>query len=155
MRGAILAVVTATVLVGCVSQLDETSPTSTPGSAVSSGIPLAPAETAFPNTQTPVAPTQTGAPSPEGTGSIVYILDSNVWVAAPDGSMARAVTSNGTADDPYHDPSQADDGTIFVLQGETAMHRLDRSGNDLADGVRLPTLENGRASCRERVSLTV
>ena len=140
MRGAILAVVTATLLVGCVSQLAETAPTSTPGSAVSSGIPSAPTETAFPNTQTPGAPTQTDSPSSDGTGSIVYILDSNVWVAAPDGSMARAITSNGTADDAYHDPSQADDGTIFVLKGAASMHRLDRAGNDLAGDVRLPTL---------------
>ncbi len=105
-------------------------------------MPSAAADSALPSIQTSGAPTQTGAP-PDGTGSIVYILDSNVWLAAPDGSVPRAVTSNGTEDDPYHDPSQADDGTIFVLKGDASMHRLDRAGNDLAGEVRLPTLENG------------
>ena len=45
--------------------------------------------------------------------SIVFIKDKNVWVANPDGTAARAVTSDG-ASSKYWSPSQADDGTIAV-----------------------------------------
>lgn len=42
-------------------------------------------------------------------GSIVYVKDGNVWVARPDGSEARALTTGGTPQTPYGSPSQADD----------------------------------------------
>src|SRR5687767_369714 len=45
--------------------------------------------------------------------SIVFIKDKNLWVANPDGSSARAITSDG-AQSAYWSPSQADDGTIAV-----------------------------------------
>ncbi len=44
--------------------------------------------------------------------SIVFVKDSNVWVASPDGSNQRQLTRDGTADFPYRSPSQADDGTV-------------------------------------------
>jgi WD40-like Beta Propeller Repeat len=44
--------------------------------------------------------------------SIVFVKDSNVWVASPDGSNQRQLTRDGTGDFPYRSPSQADDGTV-------------------------------------------
>lgn len=44
--------------------------------------------------------------------SIVFVKDANIWVASPDGSNLRQLTRDGTADQPYRSPSQADDGTV-------------------------------------------
>ncbi|MBI5106919.1 MAG: hypothetical protein HZB46_18385 [Solirubrobacterales bacterium] len=62
--------------------------------------------------------------------SLVYLKDGNVWVSAPDGSQARALTSGA---DPkllatqYSSPSQADDGTVVALQGDR-LAIIDRGG---------------------------
>ena len=69
--------------------------------------------------------------------SIVFTKDANVWVAAPDGSGQRAVTTDGSAAAPYSDPSQADDGTILARRG-TQLLRIDRQGNAL--GPAMPTV---------------
>jgi hypothetical protein len=85
------------------------------------------------------------APNPvaSGAGSIVFIKADDVWLAAPDGSAARQLTHDGSQTG-YHDPSQAPDGSIFVLQGRSQLVRLDRSsGTPLGAAVTLPTLENG------------
>lgn len=58
--------------------------------------------------------------------SIVYEKDGNVWLANPDGSGQRQVTTAGG----YSRPSQADDGTIIAAK-DSVLHRLDRSGNVL------------------------
>jgi hypothetical protein len=100
-----------------------------------------PASAAVP-TSTPGGSTPSGNGS-GGSGSIVYIVQSNVWLAATDGSSPRQLTTDGSDAQGYRDPSQADDGTIFVLKGERALYRLDRSGAALTPPVTLPTLENG------------
>ena len=64
--------------------------------------------------------------------SIVYIKDHNVWIANPDGSGARSVTTDGTSDWPYRSPSQADNGTISAGHG-TDIVQLDQQGNELAE----------------------
>jgi len=51
---------------------------------------------------------------PVFAASLVYIKDGNVWIATPDGTTKRQVTTDGTPDAPYYSPSQADDGTIFA-----------------------------------------
>jgi hypothetical protein len=100
------------------------------------------------------APTAATTPSSErsptpavngssGLGTVVYILDANVWLSAPDGSGSRRLTNDGTEDDNYHDPSQADDGTIWVVKGASALHHLDRDGHGVTTPVTLPTLEHG------------
>ena len=66
-------------------------------------------------------------PAAARADSIVYTKDTDVWVAAPDGSRARAVTHGGG----YASPSQADDGTILVQRG-TRFVRLSRRGRTLA-----------------------
>jgi hypothetical protein len=79
----------------------------------------------------------------EGTGSLVYIADFNVWLAAPDGTAARQLTTDGTHANAYHDPSQSDDGRIFALRGTRTLVQLDRQGQPLAAPVSLNALENG------------
>ena len=56
--------------------------------------------------------------------SIVYEKDGNVWLANPDGSGQRQVTTAGG----YSKPTQADDGTIIAVK-DSLLHRLDRNGN--------------------------
>lgn len=46
------------------------------------------------------------------TGSIVYVKDHNVWLANADGTGEYQVTEDGTYEQPWRSPSQADDGTI-------------------------------------------
>jgi hypothetical protein len=55
--------------------------------------------------------------------SIVYEKDGNVWLANPDGSGQRQVTTAGG----YGRPSQADDGTIIAAK-DSVLHHLSRSG---------------------------
>jgi hypothetical protein len=52
------------------------------------------------------------APAAASADSIAYTKDNDVWLAKPDGSGAHRVTTDGTPDQRYHSPSQADDGTI-------------------------------------------
>lgn len=49
-------------------------------------------------------------------GSLVYVKDANVWLAADDGSAQVAVTTDGTPENPYVSPSQSDDGTIVAAR---------------------------------------
>ena len=55
--------------------------------------------------------------------SIVYEKGGNVWLANPDGSGQRQVTTAGG----YGRPSQADAGTIVAAK-DAVLHRLSRSG---------------------------
>lgn len=57
-------------------------------------------------------------PAPAAADSLVFIKDGNVWLSNPDGSGQYQVTQDGTADNPYMSPSQADDGTIVVARDE-------------------------------------
>src|SRR4029079_13369879 len=75
--------------------------------------------------------------------SIVYIRDGNVWLASPDGITNRQCTADGTADDPYRDPTQSDAGVILALRGQASMYRFGRDGTALASPVRLTALDNG------------
>ena len=67
------------------------------------------------------------AAAPAAADSLVYVKDSNVWSARPDGSEQRRLTTDGTPQDPYSSPSQADDGTIVAVRG-TRLHKLDPQG---------------------------
>lgn len=67
-------------------------------------------------------------PTAARADSIVYRQGSDVWVAEPDGSAARQVTTGGG----YQSPTQANDGTILVQRG-TRFLRLDRSGRVLSE----------------------
>jgi hypothetical protein len=66
-------------------------------------------------------------PAAASADSIVYTKGTDVWLAKPDGSSARPVTSGGG----YLSPTQADDGTILAQRG-TRFVRMTRSGRPLA-----------------------
>jgi hypothetical protein len=80
------------------------------------------------------------SPAVASADSIVYIKDSNVWLAKPDGTGSYQVTTDGTAEHPYRSPSQADDGTIAVGHGERIL-RMRQNGAVLND-LDPPTLMN-------------
>jgi hypothetical protein len=72
--------------------------------------------------------------APASADSIVFVKDHNVWSSGTDGSGARAVTRDGTADQPYSSPSQDDRGVIAAAHGY-AIVRLDRTGRKLSQFV--------------------
>ena len=80
---------------------------------------------------------------PAWAGSIVFIKDSNVWIANDDGTGQRQVTGDGTADDAYSAPSQADDGTIVALKDNYKIHRMRQNGEPLNEPFTPPA---GRAT---------
>jgi len=130
--GTFAALLTAIFAAGCV-QVAQPSPTaSLPSSSPAVEPPVA---------TPPVSSFGTTA-SPSAGGSIVFVRDSDIWLAAPDGSGARQLTTDG-GEVGYHDPSQAPDGSIFALRGTNQLHHLDRNGQPIADPVTLITLENG------------
>jgi len=81
-----------------------------------------------------------------GTGtaqasSLVYIKDYNVWLANPDGTGQRQITTDGFKELPYESPSQADDGTILAGRG-LKFAKFDRQGNRI--GPLLPSILVGK-----------
>src|SRR6185436_12809157 len=85
------------------------------------------------------------AAAPAAADSIVYVKDANVWSARPDGSDQHRLTSDGTAQDPYSSPSQADDGTIVAVRG-SRFTKLDRQGRVLGRMDSLLTKSPGGAA---------
>lgn len=78
---------------------------------------------------------------PAHASSLVYIKDYNVWVANPDGTGQRQLTTDGFKELPYESPSQADDGTILAGRGLKFV-KLDRQGNRI--GPLLPSILVGK-----------
>ena len=72
---------------------------------------------------------------------LVYIKDHNVWLANPDGTGQRQLTTDGFKDLPYESPSQADDGTILAGRGLKFV-KLDRQGKRI--GALLPSILVGK-----------
>ncbi|HJQ05402.1 MAG TPA: hypothetical protein VJ872_08160 [Nocardioides sp.] len=64
------------------------------------------------------------------TGTIVFIKSYDVWVSRPDGTGARALTTDGTADAPYDHPSISATGVIAAMKGGTIV-RLRQDGTVL------------------------
>ena len=73
--------------------------------------------------------------------SLVYVKDYNVWLANPDGTGARQLTTDGFKELPYESPSQADDGTILAGRGLKFV-KLDRQGHQI--GPLLPSILVGK-----------
>jgi hypothetical protein len=67
------------------------------------------------------------APAAARADSITHLRDGDIWVAEPDGSAARAVTTGGG----YGSPSQSDSGVIAAAKGDQVV-LLDRRGARLA-----------------------
>jgi hypothetical protein len=78
---------------------------------------------------------------PAHASSLVYIKDHNVWLANPDGTGQRQLTTDGFKELPYESPSQADDGTILAGRGLRFV-KLDRQGNRI--GPLLPSILVGK-----------
>lgn len=57
-----------------------------------------------------------GASGTAAADSLVFIKEDNVWLSEPDGTGQYQVTLDGSADNPYESPSQADDGTIVAAR---------------------------------------
>lgn len=87
-----------------------------------------------------------GAASAQAS-SIVYINGGNVWLANPDGSGARKVSTGGG----YTSPSQADDGTIVAAHGSSNLVRMDRHGHQLP-GPGVPPTPGGSGPLDPRIS---
>jgi hypothetical protein len=69
-------------------------------------------------------------PAAASADSIVYIKDANVWLADGDGGGQYQVTLDGTAQQPYRVPVQADDGTI-VASHRSEIVRMRQNGQEL------------------------
>jgi opacity protein-like surface antigen len=73
-------------------------------------------------------------PAAASADSLVFVKDHNVWLAEPDGSGQYQVTTDGTADNPYVSPSQADDGTIVAGRAKPnggPLYRMKQNGKVL------------------------
>lgn len=101
---------------------------------------------------------------PASAGSLVFVKDHNVWLAQPDGAKLTAVTTDGTADDPYRSLSQADDGTIAASHGQRilrmrqngeVMNEIDPPPLNASLTVRLPQAKARRLSRPRTVTITV
>lgn len=64
-------------------------------------------------------------------GSITYVgSDGNVWLATPDGSRTKRVTTNASASLSYRSPSAADDGSVVVPANNNWFYVLDPDGTN-------------------------
>jgi hypothetical protein len=70
-------------------------------------------------------------------GSIAYQHGGNIFVARPDGSARHQVTHRGQGTT-YSSATQADNGTIEALHGNTIVH-LDRNGKSLGPSTTVAT----------------
>ncbi|HEU4657007.1 MAG TPA: hypothetical protein VFR97_05760 [Capillimicrobium sp.] len=68
--------------------------------------------------------------APAGAASLTYIKDHDVWISNPDGSGAVRVTHDGTADEPWDEPTMSDDGTIAAVKG-FHVHLLRQNGEEI------------------------
>jgi hypothetical protein len=71
-----------------------------------------------------------GATQAELSGSVVFILEHDVWLLDVVTGDARQLTFDGTAADPYEGPSQSNNGTIVAARGDF-IHRMDPFGRPL------------------------
>lgn len=76
------------------------------------------------------SPERAAAAPPVGPGTIVYLKGYDVYVALPDGSGERRLTANGTAAEPWVQPSGSDTGTVAAARGSVVYH-LDQWGTVL------------------------
>lgn len=68
------------------------------------------------------SPERAAAAPPAGPGTIVYLKGYDVYVALPDGSGERRLTTNGTAAEPWVSPSGSDTETVAAGRGAVVYH---------------------------------
>ena len=93
------------------------------------------------------------SPAVASADSIVYVKDANVWLAGGDGGGQYQVTSDGTVDQPYRSPSQADDGTIAVSFGDEILRM--RQNGEVLDRLDPPALMNSVSHAMDGVPVEV
>lgn len=84
-------------------------------------------------------------PASAAADSIVFTRDHNVWLADAEGGSQHQVTVDGTADNPWRSPSQADDGTIVAARAKPIsgpLYRLRQNG-DVINQIPLPAMQAG------------
>jgi hypothetical protein len=69
------------------------------------------------------------APAADAT-VLTWIESENVWIANPDGSGKRQLTTAGTGDSPYRSPTSDDSGVVVAARGQEYF-RLDQTGKVL------------------------
>lgn len=72
-----------------------------------------------------------GASGTAAADSLVFIKENNVWLSNSDGTGQFQVTSDGSAENPYQSPSQADDGTIVASREQPnggPLYRMRQNG---------------------------
>jgi hypothetical protein len=72
-------------------------------------------------------------------GSIVYTKAGNIFRAHGDGSGAKRLTRDGTRARPYKQPTQADNGVVASVRGDTMLYRFSRGGRKLNKPRRIAT----------------
>ena len=75
-----------------------------------------------------------GASGTAAADSLVFIKENNVWLSNSDGSGQFQVTSDGSAENPYQSPSQADDGTIVASRKQPnggPLYRMQQNGEPI------------------------
>ncbi|MBM7518393.1 hypothetical protein [Nocardioides nitrophenolicus] len=70
------------------------------------------------------------AAAPSNAGTIVYLKGYDIYVARPDGTGERRLTTDGTLNNPWRSPSSADDGTVVAGRGPLVV-RMDQWGTVL------------------------
>ena len=84
------------------------------------------------------------APAAANAASLAYVgPDGNVWLATPDGSYRKQLSSDATADSKYRSPSQLNDGRVVALRrpagtSSSFAHFLRRSDGQVVDSWLLP-----------------
>src|SRR5688572_12404483 len=56
-------------------------------------------------------------PAAASASMITYVDGKNLWVGSPDGAVKRQLTTDGTAQHPYHVPSADDQGSVAAVKG--------------------------------------
>ena len=74
------------------------------------------------------APAAAAAPTQATTsGTLVYVKGNDVYLARPDGTGERRLTTNGTAAEPWLSPTGDDQGRVVAARGDR-LYRMDRTG---------------------------
>lgn len=81
------------------------------------------------------------AGAPAEASSLVFIKNSNVWLANPDGSGQYQVTTGGSAAFPYSYPSEDNNGAIAAVLDVYQLERMRQNGQVLS--VFQPTQDEG------------
>ncbi len=99
--------------------------------ALVAGLLVTPSSSADPPPTMPGTPTAAAERAAPGSGTLVYIRGYDVYVARPDGTGERRLTTSGTRTNPWHSPSSADNGQVVAARGTTIV-RMDQWGTALS-----------------------